>query len=164
ARVSMVDLGLLAAPAPVVSEVTRVLQLVEASDAGDTGLDRLCAYLGPRRMLLLLDNCEHLIDAVAGLCEAILRRCPEVVVLTTSREPLAVGGEVVWRVPPLALPAAGDRLDDASASDAVTLFCERARAADAEFGLTPETGLAVGRICRRLDGIPLALELAAARV
>ena len=162
--VFMVDLALLADPAQVVSEVTRVLQLVEASDAGDTGLDRLCAYLGPRRMLLLLDNCEHLVDSVAGVCEAILRRCPEVVVLTTSREPLAVGGEVVWRVPPLGLPAAGDRLDDPSTSDAVTLFCERARAADAEFDLTPDTGPAVGRVCRRLDGIPLALELAAARV
>jgi predicted ATPase/class 3 adenylate cyclase len=162
--VFMVDLAPLADPSLVVIEVTRILQLVQAGDAPDVALDRLCAYLWPRRMLLLLDNCEHLVDSVATLSEAILRRCPEVVVLTTSREPLAVGGEVVWRVPPLGLPPADHRPEAVAASDAVTLFNERAHAADAEFGLTPDNAAAVGRICRRLDGIPLAIELAAARV
>jgi predicted ATPase/class 3 adenylate cyclase len=162
--VFMVDLAPLADPSLVVLEVTRVLQLVQAGDTEEAALDRLCTYLWPRRMLLLLDNCEHLVDSVATLCEAILRRCPEVVVLTTSREPLAVGGEVVWRVPPLGLPPADHRPEALSASDAVTLFCERARAADAEFDLTANNAPAVGRICRRLDGIPLAIELAASRV
>jgi hypothetical protein len=116
-------------------------------------------------MLLLLDNCEHLIESVARLCESVLGSCPDVGVLATSREPLATGGEVLWRVPSLALPASDAGVpEDLSAADAVTLFCERARAADPEFRLTPGNAAAVARICRRLDGIPLALELAAARV
>jgi predicted ATPase/class 3 adenylate cyclase len=160
--VFMVELASLADPSLVVLEVTKTLQLMAGGD--EAALDRLCRYLLPRRMLLLIDNCEHLVDAAATLCEAVLRRCPEVVVLTTSREPLAVGGEVVWRVPPLGLPPANGRLDDPAVSDAVTLFCERARAVETDFSLSGENAVAIGRICRRLDGIPLALELAAARV
>jgi predicted ATPase/class 3 adenylate cyclase len=162
--VFMVELASLGDPSLVVVEVTRILQLVQAGDAAEAALDRLCTYLRPRRMLLLLDNCEHLVDSVATLCEAILRRCPEVVVLTTSREPLAVGGEVVWRVPPLGLPPADHRPEAMAAFDSVALFRERVRAADAEFALTADNAPAVARICRRLDGIPLAIELAAARV
>ena len=161
--VFMVELAPLADPSLVVPEMTRILQLVEAGDTDGAAVDRLCAYLWPRRMLLLLDNCEHLVESVAALSEAVLRRCPEVVVLTTSREPLAISGEVVCRVPPLGLPPADHDPDALASSDAATLFCERARAADAEFGLTSGNAAAIGRICRRLDGIPLALELAAAR-
>jgi predicted ATPase/class 3 adenylate cyclase len=162
--VFMVELASLADPSLVVFEIVRTLQLVEAAKTAEAALDRLCADLRTRRMLLLLDNCEHLLDSVATVCETVLRRCPDVVVLTTSREPLAISGEMVWRVPALGLPGADDRFEVLSASDAVTLFCERAGAADASFRLTPEIGPAVARICLRLDGIPLALELAAARI
>jgi predicted ATPase/class 3 adenylate cyclase len=165
--VFLVELAALADPALVVVEVMRALGLAE-SQIGyvpEAALDGLCAYLRPRRTLLVLDNCEHLIGSVAGLAEALLRRCPDVVVLTTSREPLAIGGEMVWRVPSLALPPSdADRPEAVVISDAVTLFCERAGAVDPDFGLTLENATAVARICRRLDGIPLALELAAARV
>jgi predicted ATPase/class 3 adenylate cyclase len=160
----MVELASLADPALVVLEIIRTLQLVEAAKTPEAALDRLCADLRARRMLLLLDNCEHLLDSAASVCEAVLRHCPDVVVLTTSREPLATAGEMVWRVPSLGLPAVDGRLDAVAASDAVTLFCERAAAADAAFRLTPDNAPAVARICRRLDGIPLALELAAARI
>ena len=162
--VFMAELASLADPSLVVLEIVRTLQLVEAARTAEAALDRLCADLRPRRLLLLLDNCEHLLDAVASLCEALLRSCPDVVVLTTSREPLAIAGEVVWRVPSLGLPPADGPLDTLATSDAVTLFCDRAAAADSSFQLTPDSAPAVARICRRLDGIPLALELAAARV
>src|SRR4029079_3819946 len=96
---------------------------------------------------------------------AVLRRCRRLTVLATSREPLGVTGEVVWAVPPLSLPPAGTRdLADLAGSDAVALFCQRAGAAQVGFGLSAENAVAVEQICRRLDGIPLALELAAARM
>jgi predicted ATPase/class 3 adenylate cyclase len=162
--VFITELASLADPALVALEVTRTLQLIEAARSTEAALDRLCSHLRPRRMLLLLDNCEHLVDAVARLCAAVLRTCPDVVLLTTSREPLAVAGEVVWRVPSLGVPPADERLETLARCDAVTLFCERAGAADAGFSLHPDNAAAVGRVCRRLDGIPLALELAAARI
>ncbi|MGH9008472.1 MAG: NB-ARC domain-containing protein [Acidimicrobiia bacterium] len=162
--VFMVELASLADPSLVALEIVRTLQLVEAAKTVEAALDRLCADLRTRRLLLLLDNCEHLLDPVAMVCETMLRRCPDVVVLTTSREPLAIPGEMVWRVPTLGLPPSDDRFEALSTSDAVTLFCERAGAADTSFRLTAESGPAVARICRRLDGIPLAIELAAARI
>ena len=103
--------------------------------------------------MLVLDNCEHVLDAAADLAAAVLDRCPGVVVVATSREPLDLDGEQVVPVRPLD-----------PATEAVSLFAERARAADPEFELTPEAELAVQEICRRLDGVPLAVELAAARV
>jgi predicted ATPase/class 3 adenylate cyclase len=162
--VFMVELASLTHPSLVVLEIVRTLQLVEAAKTVEAALDRLCADLRTRRMLLLLDNCEHLLDPVAMVCDTVLRLCPDVAVLATSREPLGIPGEMVWRVPTLGLPPADDRLESLSTSDAVTLFCERAGAADASFALTLQNGPAVARICRRLDGIPLALELAAARI
>jgi predicted ATPase/class 3 adenylate cyclase len=162
--VFMVELASLGDPSLVVLEMVRTLQLVEAARSVDAALDRLCADLQARRMLLLLDNCEHLLDSVAIVCETVLRRCPDVVVLTTSREPLAITGEMVWRVPTLGLPPPDDPFETLQTSDAVSLFCERAGAADVSFRLTAENASAVARICRRLDGIPLALELAAARI
>jgi predicted ATPase/class 3 adenylate cyclase len=162
--VFMVELASLTDPSLVVLEITRTLQLVEAAKSTEVALDRLCSFVRSRRILLLLDNCEHLVDSVAVVCEHLLRRCPDVIVLATGREPLAISGEVVWRVPSLGLPPTDDRLDALAASDAVALFCERARAADASFTLTADCAPAVGRICRRLDGIPLAIELAAARI
>lgn len=128
-------------------------------------LDVLLQYLRPRRLLLILDNCEHLIEEVSKIADAILRAAPSVRILATSREPLRIAGEYVYRVPSLAVPS-----DDALTSDealqygAIALFAERARGSDAGFTLSDESAPIVADICRRLDGIALAIELAAARV
>jgi predicted ATPase/class 3 adenylate cyclase len=119
-----------------------------------------------RRVLLVLDNCEHLVQACAELAEVLLRACPNVRILATSREPLRAMGEATWRVTPLLL---GARLDSGQAketarSEAGRLFVERAQAAEPDFVLTEQNARAVTDVCYRLDGIPLALELAAARV
>jgi predicted ATPase/class 3 adenylate cyclase len=120
-------------------------------------------YLGPKRMLVVLDNCEHLLDAVARMVDAIAQRCPRVSVLATSREGLALAGEQIVAVPSLGVPA-GDADGAALArADAVRLFCDRAHDAKVDFALTGYNAAAVAQLCRRLDGIPLAIELAAAR-
>ena len=115
-------------------------------------------------LLLVLDNCEHLAAAAAALAADILRGCPGVRILATSQQPLAVGGEQVFGLRPLSLPPPEATMAAASASDAVSLFAQRAAAARGDFSLTAANVAAVGEICRRLDGIPLAIELAAARV
>ena len=124
------------------------------------------AHLRPWRALLLLDNCEHLLDACARLADAVLRGCPGVRVLATSRELLGVAGETAWRVPSLGLPPpdAAPGAAALAASGAGHLFAERARAVQPAFALTAANAPAVAEVCVRLDGIPLALELAAARV
>jgi predicted ATPase/class 3 adenylate cyclase len=116
---------------------------------------RLLKYLSTRRVLLVIDNCEHLIEDVAGFVDSLLRACPDVHVLATSREGLAVVGEVLWRVPSL-------RVDDDAA--AVELFAERARLVQPSFTITEENLVTVAELCTRLDGIPLAIELATARL
>ncbi len=127
--------------------------------------DVLVEHLKPRKTLVVLDNCEHLVEACAELAAALLRACPELRILATSREPLRVVGEIVWMVPGLSLP-----VDHQPASavelgryEAVRLFVERARATNAGFELTEQNASAVTGLCRKLDGIPLAVELAAAR-
>jgi len=115
-------------------------------------------------LLLVLDNCEHLADAAAALAADILRGCRGVRVLATSRQALGVGGEQVFALRPLSLPPPDAGMTGAAASDAVSLFAQRAAAARGDFALSPANVAAVGEICRRLDGIPLAIELAAARV
>jgi predicted ATPase/class 3 adenylate cyclase len=115
-------------------------------------------------LLLVLDNCEHLASAAAALAADILHSCRGVRILATSQQPLGVGGEQVFGLRPLSLPPAEAGLAAAGASDAVSLFAQRAAAARGDFSLTPSNVAAVGEICRRLDGIPLAIELAAARV
>jgi predicted ATPase len=115
-------------------------------------------------LLLVLDNCEHLAVAVAGLAADILRACPGVRLLATSRQALSVDGEQVFRLRPLSVPPEEATMAAAAASDAVSLFVQRAAAARGDFSLTPANAPAVGEICRRLDGIPLAIELAAARM
>ena len=115
-------------------------------------------------LLLVLDNCEHLADAAAALAADILHACRGVRVLATSRQALGVGGEQVFGLRPLSLPPAGATMAAAAASDAVALFVQRAAAARGDFALSPANVAAVGEICCRLDGIPLAIELAAARV
>lgn len=125
--------------------------------------DRLTDALRTRRMLLVLDNCEHVVEQAAELTARLLRAAPGLRVLATSREPLAVDGEVLWAVPPLDLPASAD-LAVMARSDAVRLFVARAAASARGFALNAGNAQAVAQLCRRLDGIPLALELAATRV
>jgi non-specific serine/threonine protein kinase len=136
-------------------------------------IDVLVEHFLPRTAVLLLDNCEHLITACAFLAEHLLRTCPQLRILATSREPLNVPGEVCWPVPPLSLPepqpwrspsSGQDALPIYQQAEAVRLFAERAAAAYPDFVLTAENGPWVAEICRRLDGMPLAIELAAARV
>ncbi len=126
----------------------------------------LAEYLQPRTLLLVLDNCEHLMDPCAQFVEGLLSACPDLRVLATSREPLRIPGEVVWRVPSLAVPDLRGRYtaDELAGYAAVRLFVERARAVQPAFRLTSSNAAAVAEVCVRLDGIPLAMELAAARV
>ncbi|TMQ99863.1 AfsR/SARP family transcriptional regulator [Actinomadura soli] len=144
--------------------VTASLDIRDAPGAPEAALDRLAAALGARRLLLVLDNCEHVVEQAAELAERLLRRVPGVRILATSREPLGLAGEVVWAVPPLEVPGDGDDPAAASAASAVRLFAARAEAASRGFRLDEATAGPVGELCRRLDGIPLALELAATKV
>jgi predicted ATPase/class 3 adenylate cyclase len=126
----------------------------------------LLHYLSTRHLLLVLDNCEHVIAAAAELVETLLSAAPDVRLLCTSREPLGIAGETIWRIPSLRLPRAGPDGSVASLAqnEAVRLFAERARTVAPGFELTGENTPLIARICVRLDGIPLAIELAAARV
>ncbi len=124
----------------------------------------LAELLRSRNALVVLDNCEHLVDACAEVAHALLQGCPELRILATSREALGVKGERAWLVAPLAVPSADATPEEIGASAAVQLFVDRASDASPTFALAPDTALAVAEICRRLDGIPLAVELAAARV
>ncbi|MBE1533882.1 BTAD domain-containing putative transcriptional regulator [Actinomadura algeriensis] len=163
--VELAALDRAAVPDPA-DAVTAVLDVHDAPGGPGTPVDRLAAALAGRRLLLVLDNCEHVVEQAAGLAERLLRRVPGLRVLATSREPLGPPGEVVWAVPPLDVPAR-DGPDDPAAlarSGAVRLFAARAEAAARGFRLDGETAAAVAVLCRRLDGIPLALELAATRV
>ena len=123
----------------------------------------LVDFLSARKVLLVLDNCEHLIDACAELVDTILDRCPDVTVLATSREPLELKGEQVRPVAPLPVPS-DDPSDLSELSDSVRLFCDRAVSVRPDFAMTETNASDVAEICRRLDGIPLAIELAAAQV
>ncbi|MGW4339519.1 protein kinase domain-containing protein [Rhodococcus koreensis] len=128
--------------------------------------DVLIEFLNPRQLLLMLDNCEHVVDSAAALVETLLRTCPDLRILTTSREPLGIGGETVLRVPPLTLPDP-DRVPSLRGLpqyDGVTLFSERAAAAVPGFELTEDNRETVARICQQLDGLPLPIELAATRL
>lgn len=124
-------------------------------------IERLVSALAPRRCLLLLDNCEHLLDAAADTVDKLLAGCAHLVLLTTSREALGMEGEQVVPVPSLAVP---DEFAPYAVTDAMRLFADRAHAAQSTFRLDAQTLPAVAEICRRLDGIPLAIEFAAARV
>ena len=151
----LVELSGVADPGLVADTVLAAVDVGEA--AGVDAIDRLTDFLQSRRALLVLDTCEHLVEVVADAAHRILQGCPNLTVVATSREPLGVTGEVVWRVPPMTVGADG-------AGDAVALFAERARAVRANFTVNDANREAVASICRRLDGIPLAIELAAARV
>jgi predicted ATPase/class 3 adenylate cyclase len=128
-------------------------------------LDSLTDALREQDALIVLDNCEHLIDGAAKLCGQLVRDCPRLHILATSREPLGLDGEHVYRVPSLSLPPGeAEAVDDIAAADAVRLFVDRARSHDSGFVLDQSSAPLVASVCRRLDGIPLALELAAARL
>ncbi|MGV9950090.1 ATP-binding protein [Rhodococcus aetherivorans] len=126
----------------------------------------LLEFLAPRQVLVVLDNCEHLIDAVADLADLLLRTCPRLRILATSREPLVLGGEAVLAVPPLTVPDPQQppSMRTLPRYEAVKMFTERAAAAVPGFALTEDNAATVARICHRLDGLPLPIELAAARL
>ena len=131
---------------------------------GRPALETLLDAIAPQDMLIVLDNCEHLIGACAKTAEAILQRCPRMRLLGTSREPLSIPGETIYRVPSLSLPGPGDTGSSAASSDAVALFIERARAQGTSLSVDEQTGPLLASICTQLDGLPLAIELAAARL
>lgn len=145
--------------APTLATALGVRQISERSL-----LDVLAAYLAPRNLLILLDNCEHLVTTCAQLAANLLQRCPQLQILATSREVLRIPGESIWAVPPLSLPADGTpSVADLSNYEAVQLFIERTKAVESSFTLNDENAAAVSQICHQLDGLPLAIELAAAR-
>jgi non-specific serine/threonine protein kinase len=163
----LVELAPLADPALVPQAVATVLGVQERP--GRPLLVTLAEALRTQQALLVLDNCEHLVGACAALADSLLRACPHLEILATTREALDVAGETVWRVPSLAVPAelppaSLNAVETLGQCEAVRLFIERARAATPNFTMLERNAEAVGRVCRRLDGIPLALELAAARV
>jgi predicted ATPase/class 3 adenylate cyclase len=136
-----------------------------AAQPGRPVLEVLLDALAPQDMLIVLDNCEHLIGGCAKIADAVLRRCPKVHLLATSREPLRISGETIYRVPPLSLPEPGKTgVAAAESSDAVALFADRAQAQGTSLPIDEQTVPLVVSICRRLDGLPLAIELAAARL
>jgi predicted ATPase/DNA-binding SARP family transcriptional activator len=159
-----VELAALGEPELIGPAIAQALDTRLASDRAPEVA--LAGHIGDRQQLLLLDNCEHLVEPVAHLIEALLRHCPRLTVLATSREPLRVPGEVTWRVPSLSLPELGDHsLSDGSLkAESVRLFTVRAGQAAPGFELDDENAIAISTLCHRLDGMPLAIELAAARV
>jgi class 3 adenylate cyclase len=159
----LVELAAVSEPERVPAAVATALG--ERDQAGDL-MELLADRLGGAAVLVVLDNCEHLLGPVAALVDVLLRRCPALTVIATSREPLGVPGETGWRVPTLSRPARSGlvTLEGLLRYDAVRLFVERAAHARPDFALTVDNAAAVAQICDRLDGIPLALELAAARV
>jgi predicted ATPase/DNA-binding CsgD family transcriptional regulator len=165
-----VELASVADPALVPQTIAAALNVREQS--GRTLIDILVDYLSSRRLLLILDNCEHLIAACAQIADTLLQKCPHLKILATSREALGITGEVAWTVPPLSLPrkrpwtnpsSTQDALSLYEESESVQLFVVRATAISPDFRLTFENGAWVAEICRHLDGMPLAIELAAAR-
>ncbi len=160
----LIELAAISDPSLVALTIADALSVRESH--GQSMLNTLLAHLKERSMLLILDNCEHLIDEVRNIAGAILRACPEVRILATSRESLNTAGERVFRLPSLAVPPANEELTAEAARPygAVALFADRAAASDARFELTDANAALVTEISRRLDGIPLAIELAAARV
>jgi predicted ATPase/class 3 adenylate cyclase/DNA-binding CsgD family transcriptional regulator len=157
-----VDLAPIGDSALVASEVAATLSIRELPS--QPVIETLTAQLAERRLLIGLDNCEHLLQACAELAARLLEACPGVVILATSRESVGVEGEQSWRVPSLQVPEADLARSALAGVEAVQLFCDRARQARPNFRLVDANVQAVATICRRLDGIPLAIELAAARV
>ena len=161
-----VELAPLADPALVTQTLLSVFKLREDPQGHRTSLEILQDYLRSKTALLVLDNCEHLIEACAQVSESLLRACPKLKILASSREALGIPGEVAYRVPSLKTPAPADlvHLEHLMEIDSIRLFVERGNTAKPDFRLTKENTRFVAQICSRLDGIPLAIELAATRV
>ena len=157
-----IDLAPLGDESLVAATTAKVLGIPVGSR--DSVEDTLVDGIGQQHLFIVLDNCEHVIDACARLTDGLVRRCPNVVVLATSREPLGVDGEHVHRVPSLTLPGPDDAIEASLDTEATRLFIERAAQHGVPLEWSRTTAQAVGRICRLLDGIPLALELAASRL
>jgi predicted ATPase/class 3 adenylate cyclase len=157
-----VDLSPIRDPALVVAEAARVLDVAE--EPGRPLIEALCAHLRPRRLLLVLDNCEHLVDAAGDLVDALLKAVPQLRVMASSREPLDVPGEQNYPVHPLPLPNAGDGVAALMRSTAARLFVERVRQHRPDFAIEDDEAGYVADLVARLEGIPLAIELAAARM
>ncbi len=159
----LVELASLSDPAVMAQTVAFTLGVRE--QPGRSLTETLADYLRPREMLLVLDNCEHLVEACADLTDALLRACPGLRILATSRETLGIAGETSWLVPSLSLPAGRHppAIEEMPRYEAVRLFIERTTAVLPGFTLTDRNTQAVAQVCQRLDGIPLAIELAAAR-
>ena len=149
--VCYVDLAPIIDPALIPSTAARAFGLPD--QPGRSTMDTLARFIADRPLLIVLDNCEHLLDASAALAVALLEACPRLTLVATSREPIGVAGEVSWRLPSLSL-----------ADEAIELFGDRARHARADFMVTDDNVAVLSEICQRLDGLPLAIELAAARV
>jgi predicted ATPase/DNA-binding winged helix-turn-helix (wHTH) protein len=160
--VIVAELGPLSSPDLVPVTVAAALRLTLVADTASP--ERIAGAVGTKEVLLVLDNCEHVIEAAARMTEALLRASPGLSLLATSREPLRAEGEYVYRVPPLALPAEDADPEDVLRHDAVRLFVIRAHAAEPQTMPDVRIAAAAAAICRRLDGMPLAIELAAARV
>ena len=156
-----IDLSSLVDPMLVPATVAQALGIVPV--AGLPVEEQLVQALRPRQTLLLLDNCEHLLDVTADLAADWLRSCPAVQILATSRTPLDLRGEQELPVEPFPLPAVDAAPDVLAANAAVRLFVERSHAVDPRFVLNDANAATIAAICRRLDGLPLAIELAAAR-
>ncbi|MGH9010835.1 MAG: ATP-binding protein, partial [Acidimicrobiia bacterium] len=162
---TVVELAAVGDDRPVAGVVLTVLGLDAGGPSADAAEQRLGEALAEQQLLLVLDNCEHLIRPVGALVHRLLLHCPDLTVLATSREALSVPGETIWVAPGLSLPPEdAARPADLEGSDAAALFVARARLAHPGFGITPKNVAALTAICHRLDGLPLALELAAARV
>jgi predicted ATPase len=159
-----VELAPLSDPDLVAQAVAQALGVREAPGRSPT--EALLEHLESRMALFILDNCEHLVESGAELADVLLRSCPEVRVLATSREALNTAGERIWPVPPLSSPASygPPTIEELRSYEAIRLFVERATASASSFELTEDNAPAVARLCQMLDGMPLAIELAAARV
>jgi predicted ATPase/DNA-binding SARP family transcriptional activator/DNA-binding CsgD family transcriptional regulator len=164
AGVWLVELAPRSDPVLVPQAVAQALGVLE--QPGRPLEDTLADHLRSRSLLLVLDNCEHLVDGAARLAGVLLSACPHLKILATSREPLGVPGEAVWTVPPLSLPDADGEftVENLMGCEAVRLFVDRARSRLPAFELTPENAASTASVCRKLDGIPLAIELACARM
>jgi len=160
------DLAILNDPAWVPNALADVLGLSLSSDSSFSLTEQVTNYLGSRKVLITFDNCEHLIESCAQLVHSLLTACEKLSILTTSREALRVSGEIPYRVPSLELPSWGQEIgiDALAKTESLQLFTERAALLSKGFAVSEHNALTIAQICQRLDGIPLAIELAAARV
>jgi predicted ATPase/class 3 adenylate cyclase len=159
------ELASVSDPALVPNTLANLLGLRESAETKQTMSELICGYLQSRKVLLIFDNCEHLIESCARFADLLLRSCKQLKILASSREALGVAGELAWHVPSLSLPDINNlpALEQLSQFEAVRLFIDRAMLVQPHFRVTKDNAPAIAQICFRLDGIPLALELAAAR-